>query len=287
MSWNVSYKGATFAKARIDGIEPSLGVGHARIRTLLHLHSVTLAAPQQPPSIVTAAAQIRDVAGRHVADTTAATTDWRGGDEILAVDASLEYRTIAILNSARTKPMEDVQLGYQFEIVTVGHHGRDHARYEARHRIPGSDWAALLERAQYAALAVIEIPLSGTPVPAGFEPAMAAYAKALTHLGRCEWSDAIGACRQVYDDLDTLVDSTEPAAKWESFRERTSRESMTFQERRAGIRLMIRNATHVGHHSVPQTSSNGPIQSIAADDAKYVVELTGVALKRYVRMLSA
>jgi len=142
---------------------------------------------------------------------------------------------------------------------------------ELRQRIAASDWLALLEQARHTSFNTIEVPLEGVPVPAGIKMATDRYIAAMKHLQLCQWDDAIAECRQVLEDLSNSIGATETIPPWAQYTDQ-HKTTWSFSQRCGAIRAMIRHATHEAHHGG---------RAFTAIEARYVVELTGVALKYY------
>ena len=261
-----------FANMRIEQVDIRRGLGHGLLGATIRVHNSAPAAPNLP-DVIHVSGEVRDRDGTHIAELRPTTLRWYANraDDTIRLVARVSFRALSTLHEARRSANEDVQITFALTTDLDGKHGWEQYPIELQQRIPGSDWLALLERARHTTYAVIELPLDGAPVPAGLVAATTRYRAALDHLRHCQWDDAIAECRQVFDDLAVAIGATETTPPWADYANQ-QRTTWSFAERCSAIRAIVRHATHTAHHGQA---------TFTADEARYIVDLTGVALKHY------
>jgi hypothetical protein len=271
---DLQFASTYFATMRVERVEARRGLGdHAVLTAIVRLQNN---APNSAnlPRVVHFAGEYRTRNGEHVAEMRPTFLRWHGNrtqGDTMYLYAPVSFSTLSALNSARRTGGEDVHIDLSLAIDLDGPQGWEQQSFVIQHRIAASDWTSLLAGARHTTFAIVELPLDGEPVPAGLRPAMERYQAAKVHLQSCQWDDAISECREVLDALGTAIGATEPAPPLAAYGTNQQR-NWTFEERCAAIRAIVRHSTHTAHHG--QTT-------FSADEARYVVDMTGVILKFY------
>ncbi|MBX3157650.1 MAG: hypothetical protein KF773_16885 [Deltaproteobacteria bacterium] len=263
-----------FSSVRVERIEARRGVGdHTLLTTILRLQNNAPNAASLP-RVIHLSGELRTRNVEHIAELRPVTVKWyanRADGDTAYLSAPVSFSTLSGLNASRRTGGDDVNIDLALVVDLDGAAGWEQHQIPLQHRIPSSDWTSLLAAARHTTLAIVELPTDGEPVPAGLRGSMQRYVAAKVHLQQCQWDDAISECREVLDALATAIGATEPAPPLGSYGTGQQR-GWTFEERCAAIRAIVRHGTHTAHHG--QTT-------FSADEARYVVDMTGVILKFY------
>jgi hypothetical protein len=268
----------SFASTYLHNVQMRRGVGHAVLLANLRTHNNLsgMPAPLGPeiPLVIHFSGEIRNSAGDHVAEISPAHLRWYGNrpEDSVYLQAAVAFAALSVLNEDRKPGADNVQLTFALNVDMQGAKDWQRLTVELMHRIPASDWLALLEQARHTQASTIEVALEGPSIPAGLAISMGRYRAAIRHMQLCQWDDAIAECRQVIEDTSKAIGASESIPGWAQYGDSTKREAWTFPERCGAIRGIIRHATHLAHHGQSE---------FTALEARYVIELTGVLLKFY------
>lgn len=278
---DLQFANTYFATLRVERVEARRGLGdHALLIAVVRLQNNAPTAQNAPtapglPRVIHFTGEYRTRNNlEHVADIRPTFFRWYGNrtqGDTMFLYAPVSFSSLSAVNGSRRSGGEDVHIDLSLSIDLDGERGWEQQSLVIQHRFAASDWTSLLAGARHTTFAVIELPLDGEPVPAGLRPSMQRYQAAKVHLQGCQWDDAISECREVLDALGTAIGATEPAPPLAEYGTGQQR-AWTFEERCAAIRTIVRHGTHTAHHG--QTA-------FSADEARYVVDLTGVILKFY------
>lgn len=274
----IQYERYMVGAVRVDHVSCSQGIGHARMNVGLSITPTQATNGSIRVDTTTFHGAIYTADGKHVADFLPQTEAWYANSTSMSVGLSstLEHRTLEILNARREGPSSDVNLVLRLNVDLQGSAGWKRSSPEIPHRIPSSDWLRLLSQAGHATYAVFEVATDGTGVPVGLAKAAEMQATAIAKLSLCEWDAAIAASREVYDEIRRALGPSEPDPSWADFANQ-AKTAWQFPERLAAIRMMVRHATHNAHHGG---------HTHTPDEARYIVALAGLALRRYSKLLS-
>lgn len=167
-----------------------------------------------------------------------------------------------------------LELGFEFDGMILASNVAIRVAAAANYAIPASVWGEILRDAGYEERLTIEIPLKGGRIEAlGPEAARAgaALANAAAKLRERGWAEALRFCRDAFDALEPLRDSSPPLADWGNA---TTRTGWSPRQRFAAAEAAIRHTTHAGAH--------GAIGTPAEDEARAAVAYTAIMLRRYV-----
>lgn len=272
----IHFSQTVFAALRFETLQVRRGLGHAVLLGTLRAHNQAPTA-QKLPQLIHISGEIRNSAGDHVAEIRPATLRWwpNRSDDTMYLYAPTTFQSLSMLTESRKSTNEPVQLTF---VLTVNLEGREDWQthtIELQHRVPGSDWLSILEQSRHTSFHTVEVPLEGVPVPDGLKGPSDRFRAAIRHLELCQWDDAIAECRQVIEDLAGPIGPAEVSPPWAQYADQQKKE-WTFTQRCAAIRAILRHATHEAHHGGNQFSAN---------QARYIVDLTGVALKFYGQQL--
>jgi hypothetical protein len=265
-----------FAALQLESLQVRRGLGHGVLIGTIRLHNRAPSAPRLP-SQIHFSGEVRNAAGDHVAEVRPVSLRWWADrpDDTVYLYVPVSFRALSMLTDARRSTHEAVQLTFA---LTINLDGRDEWQtqsLELPHRTAASDWLSILEQSRHTSFHVVEVPLEGERVPGGLKPATERFRAAMRHLELCQWDDAIAECRQVIEDLSEPIGAAEVPPPWGQYADQ-QKARWTFAERCASIRALLRHATHEAHHG---GSAFSPTQ------ARYIVDLTAVALKFYGQQL--
>jgi hypothetical protein len=274
--YGIQFNQTVFAALRLESLQVRRGLGHAVLIGTLRAHNQTPTA-QKLPHVLHVSGEIRTSAGDHVAEIRPVSLRWwpNRSDDTLYLYAPVSFHALSLLTEARKNTNEPVQLTFALTVNLEGREDWSTQPVELMLRVPASDWLSILEQSRHTSFHVVEVPLEGMPVPVGLKAASDRYRAAIRHLELCQWDDAIAECRQVIEDLAVPIGPAEVSPPWAQYADQ-QKAGWTFTERCAAIRAILRHATHEAHHGGNQ---------FAANQARYIVDLTGVALKFYGQQL--
>jgi hypothetical protein len=278
--YSLQFSQTVFAALRLETLQVRRGLGHGVLMATLRAHNQ---APSQAPSaprlphLIHISGEIRNSAADHIAEIRPATFRWWANrpDDTLYLYAPVSYRALSVLTEVRKSTNEAVQITFALTANIEGGEDWQTQTVEIVHRVAASDWLSLLDQCHHTSFHVVEVPLEGVPVPGGLKGAADRFRAAIRHLDLCQWDDAIAECRQVIEDLGTAIGPAEIMPPWAQYADQ-QKTGWSFTERCAGIRALLRHATHEAHHRGTQFSGS---------QARYIVDLTGVALKFYAQQL--
>lgn len=274
--YGIQFLQSVFAALRMESVQVRRGLGHALLVGTVRVHNQAPTA-QKLPQRIHFSGEIRTSAGDHVAEIRPVTLRWwsERADDTVYLYAPVSFQALTILTESRKGTHDGVQLTFALTVNMEGPNDWQSLPVELPHRVPASDWLSLLEQARHTSHHTVEIPLEGAPVPSGLRPASDRFRAAIRHLELCQWDDAIAECRGVIEDLAPLIGPAEVSPPWQQYADR-QKEGWTFADRCAAIRAILRHATHGAHHGG---------HDFTAAQARYIVDLTSVALKFYGRQL--
>lgn len=270
----LQFGNTAFASVRVESVTANRGVGdHAVLLVTVRAQNNAPNATNVPRA-VRFAGEVRTRNGEHIGEVRAGAFRWwanRAESEALYMRAPVTFSTLSALNGSRRSAGEDVELELALTVEYEDAQAFEQHPLNVQFRIASSDWLRLLSAARHTTFAVVELPLDGEPVPPGLAASMRHYSDAKAHLQQCQWDDAIADCRQVLDELQTAIGATEPQPPLAAYGTAQQR-AWDFAERCAAVRAIIRHTTHTAHHGQ---------RNFSAEEARYVVEMTGVILKFY------
>jgi hypothetical protein len=278
--YSLQFSQMVFAALRLETLQMRRGLGHGVLMATVRAHNQALAqAPSAPrlPHLIHVSGELRISDGDHIAEIRPATFRWWANrpDDTLYLHAPVSYRALSMLTEARKGTNEAVQITFALTLNIEGRDDWQTQTVDIMHRVPASDWLSLLDQCRHTSFYVVEVPLEGVAVPGGLKDASDRFRAAIRHLELCQWDDAIAECREVFDVLGKSIGPAEDTPPWPQYADQ-QKTRWSFTERCAAIRALMRHATHEAHHGGNQFS---------ASQARYIVDLAGVALKFYAQQL--
>jgi hypothetical protein len=288
MPAHLQYRGKNIGMYDFDALQMQRGVGHARlvvqVKVTPHEMYSTLQKPERPWETRFSGWLGQGHSHDHVCDLGLATMTWSQeasypSSRLVQLGGAISFRDLDLLNDRRRGIDEPFEFSLTVETSILGAGGAEGGGMQRlSHAVPASEWRRMLQLVEHSRQVVVEVPVEGSGVPAAFAQASARLIKARGHLDLHQWEHAIGACRDVFEELERIGGSFEDAIGWNDYAARDTREGWNLGQRFRAVRSLMRHATHLGHHS-DEADEPGRYR---LEDAKYVVNLASVAFWYYV-----
>jgi len=275
----------TFAEIGFEQLTAQRGIGHVRLlvrcRITPNRYYSQIPTEDRPWELRLGGWLAQGTAQDHVCDLVPVVVPWSHDNEYPnAIDVTLyghvSFAELDAVNDRRPARDEAFPFAVHLEATAHGAAGTDSCGpVQLARSVAASEWRRMLDDVQHARYATIEIPVAGRVIPPAFEQAAAGVERARTQLDRHEWVEAIATCRTVCEALDPIAGQIERETDWRDLQNREAREALAFDQRLHLIRRALRHATHLAHHGGENIM----------EEARYVVDLTSVAVAYYLRRI--
>lgn len=193
-----------------------------------------------------------------------------------------QVELLAEVSSAQMLALEDLRAGDNVTLV-VGLEGvsyvgplRDPISAEIQHRIPRSLWLDILKACKYRETMLIEVPVTDPEGSPALQKAAGHLREAQEAMGRGQWREAVGACRDVLEALSLEAnDPDEVDGKWPEILVR--HKDLDRAARMRVVRRALKLLTHPARH-VDEVTVNIEWQ---AEDARFALAVAAAAVRRY------
>ncbi len=276
------YANKMFADAAIASVSFQRSIGHARIvvdvRLQPHPAYASMSVGERPWEVRLGGWVAGTHAQNHIAELTPIIHVWARNDhphgQTEQLYGTATFRQLELLHEQRGSSEAALQLTINLIATTFGSSGSSiGGRFQLPFNISASDWRQMLETCGYAKHCTIEIAVDGEGVRPPLRAAATSLRHALDHRAAGRWPEAVSACREVFDAIEGVFGTVEPPVAWAQFEQRTAREDLNLAERVRAMRMIMRVATHLAHHSAGTQFSR--------EDATYLVDATCTAFKFY------
>jgi hypothetical protein len=200
--------------------------------------------------------------------------DKRQGDQQrIAIPVQVTETTLSELENRRTAG-EGIELFAKIRAFVRSQQGPDMVPMDFELALPESKWNDILAGMEYLESYLVRFPLGGEAIPERFSDAVDSYREARNLHRRGDYKQAIGNCREVFEQLpDESPFGAQFGPHGSSVEDFQTFKDWTPYERLEHVLEAIRHVTHLGHHPMEGKSPGEA-------DSEFVLSSVGALLNR-------
>lgn len=234
----------TVATCRVSDLQGSPGLGFHRLSLQISMSLERAEENQEPVKIIVCGAEVRANGGKIIGDFTPRMSEGRLYQRPVSIQTAVSLQ--CDLERARVEAIEELRDGGNLDLailldVMVGDEQQEPA---VNHEVNQGVWVNVLAQMKYQKTLLLEIPIPDEHEQPELASAVGLLALAQKHLIDGRNRDAVGACRDVLDDIERALHdsgSTDPVLHQKLF------EGSRSMDKAARLRVLRQALTLVTH----------------------------------------